>query len=64
MEPFVIQTHCLTKQYGGQSGVFDLDLHVRRGTIYGLLGRNGAGKSTTMKLLLGFIPWGHAPGRA
>ena len=53
MEPFVIQTHRLTKQYGGQAGVFDLDLHVRRGTIYGLLGRNGAGKSTTMKLLLG-----------
>ena len=55
MEPFVIQTHRLTKQYGGQAGVFDLDLHVRRGTIYGLLGRNGAGKSTTMKLLLGLI---------
>src|SRR5699024_9507247 len=56
MEPFVIQTHRLTKQYGGQAGVFDLDLHVRRGTIYGLLGRNGAGKSTTMKLLLGLTP--------
>ena len=45
MEPFVMQ-----------AGVFDLDLHVRRGTIYGLLGRNGAGKSTTMKLLLGLTP--------
>lgn len=52
---YVIQTHQLTKQYGGQAGVFGLDLHVRRGTIYGLLGRNGAGKSTTMKLLLGLV---------
>ena len=30
-----------------------LNLHVKRGRIYGLLGRNGAGKTTTMKMLLG-----------
>ena len=32
-----------------------MNIHVKRGRIYGLLGRNGAGKTTTMKMLLGLI---------
>lgn len=49
----VIETRELTKIYGEQRSVDGIDLHVRRGRIYGLLGRNGAGKTTTMKMLLG-----------
>ncbi len=52
-EPIIIETHGLTKQYGSQTSVSNLNLHVRRGRIYGLLGRNGAGKTTTMRMLLG-----------
>ena len=53
MSEFIIETRHLTKQYGTQKSVADLNLHVRKGRIYGLLGRNGAGKTTTMKMLLG-----------
>lgn len=53
MSEYVIETSHLTKQYGPQKSVAELNIHVRRGRIYGLLGRNGAGKTTTMKMLLG-----------
>ena len=53
MSEIVIETKQLTKQYGTQKSVAKLNIHVRRGRIYGLLGRNGAGKTTTMKMLLG-----------
>ena len=52
MSEYVIETKNLTKQYGAQKSVADLNIHVRPGRIYGLLGRNGAGKTTTMKMLL------------
>jgi bacitracin transport system ATP-binding protein len=53
MGKYVIETKNLTKQYGTQKSVDDLNIHVKKGRIYGLLGRNGAGKTTTMKMLLG-----------
>ena len=53
MSKYVIETKNLTKQYGAQKSVADLNIHVKKGRIYGLLGRNGAGKTTTMKMLLG-----------
>ncbi|SDG87058.1 ABC transporter ATP-binding protein [Marvinbryantia formatexigens] len=53
MSDYIIETKNLTKQYGTQKSVADLNLHVEKGKIYGLLGRNGAGKTTTMKMLLG-----------
>jgi len=53
MSKYVIETKNLTKQYGTVKSVADLNIHVRKGRIYGLLGRNGAGKTTTMKMLLG-----------
>ena len=53
MSKYVIETKHLTKQYGTQKSVANLNIHVRKGRIYGLLGRNGAGKTTTMKMLLG-----------
>ena len=53
MSETIIETKQLTKQYGTQKSVAELNIHVQRGRIYGLLGRNGAGKTTTMKMLLG-----------
>ncbi len=53
MSKYVIETKSLTKQYGTQKSVANLNIHVKKGRIYGLLGRNGAGKTTTMKMLLG-----------
>ena len=50
-----IRTTLLTKNYGQERGLFDLNLEVRRGEILGFLGPNGAGKSTTMRLLLDLI---------
>ncbi|WP_324823904.1 ABC transporter ATP-binding protein [Sinanaerobacter sp. ZZT-01] len=52
MSDYVIETKNLTKQYGEQKSVAALNIHIKRGRIYGLLGRNGAGKTTTMKMLL------------
>lgn len=53
MSDYIIEAKTLTKQYGAQKSVSGLNIHVRKGRIYGLLGRNGAGKTTTMKMLLG-----------
>ena len=57
-----IRTYRLTKYYGGRKAVDGLDLRVPRGSVYGLLGRNGAGKSTTLKMLAGLVHPDH--GRA
>jgi ABC-2 type transport system ATP-binding protein len=51
----VIQTEALTKSYGSVEAVRGLDLSVAPGRITGFLGRNGAGKSTTIKMLLGMM---------
>lgn len=48
---YVLQTHRLTKTIGGRNIVEDVNLHVRKGEIYGFLGPNGAGKTTVMKML-------------
>jgi len=49
----VIQIEGLTKLFGDFAAVQDLELHVRRGEVFGFLGPNGAGKTTTMKILVG-----------
>jgi energy-coupling factor transporter ATP-binding protein EcfA2 len=51
--PDVIITRRLTKYYGPKCVVDSLNLRVPQGCVYGFLGRNGAGKSTTIKMLLG-----------
>lgn len=56
MNGFAIETRRLTKIYGGQKAVDGVDLHVGKGRVYGLLGRNGAGKTTVMKMILGLTP--------
>ena len=51
----VIETKGLTKFFGGRCVVDELNLSIARGSIFGFLGRNGAGKSTTIRLLLGLL---------
>ncbi|CAM4218710.1 bacitracin ABC transporter ATP-binding protein [Bacillus manliponensis] len=51
----IIKTTNLTKIYGDQKSVDDLNITVQQGEIYGFLGRNGAGKTTTIRMLLGLI---------
>lgn len=51
----VVKTYDLTKKYGENIVVNNLNMEVREGTIYGFLGPNGAGKSTTLKMLLGLV---------
>lgn len=51
----VIKSEKLTKYYGRQRGIIDLDLKVGEGECFGFIGPNGAGKSTTIRTLLGLI---------
>lgn len=53
--PDVIVTRRLTKHYGQKCVVDSVNLRVPQGSVYGLLGRNGAGKSTIIKMLLGMV---------
>lgn len=50
---YVIQVNGLTKSYNGKKVVNNLNLSVKNGTVFGLLGANGAGKSTTIECILG-----------
>jgi ABC-2 type transport system ATP-binding protein len=45
----------LTKKYGEQIALNSLNLHIKKGEIFALLGQNGAGKTTTINLFLGFV---------
>lgn len=51
----VIETDRLTKKYSNGRGIDDFSLTVRKGEIFGLLGPNGCGKTTAMKILTGLI---------
>jgi ABC-2 type transport system ATP-binding protein len=51
----VIQTEKLTKSYGSQRGIVDVDLEVQAGEVFGFLGPNGAGKTTTIRTILDLI---------
>jgi len=53
--PITIQTRNLTKYYGKNRGIENLNLDIRKGEIFGFLGPNGAGKTTTIRLLLDLI---------
>ena len=50
---YAVRTHGLTKFYGQKPAVDHIDMNVKKGEIYGFIGRNGAGKSTTLKMLCG-----------
>ena len=51
----VIATDALTKRFGGVCAVDGIDLDVREGDLYGFLGANGSGKTTTVRMLLGLV---------
>lgn len=51
----IIETKNLTKNYGKNRGIQDVNISVKEGEIFGFIGPNGAGKSTTIKTLLNFI---------
>ena len=55
MNDLVIHTDGLTKRYGRNAAVDGLSMEVHRGHVYGLLGPNGSGKTTTMGMLLGLV---------
>lgn len=55
MSEIVLETEGLTKYYGGALAVDHLDLKIPRGCISGFLGRNGAGKTTAIKMMLGLL---------
>jgi len=51
----MIRIENLTKRFGSFTALEDLNLHVRRGEVFGFLGPNGAGKTTTMKMIVGLM---------
>ena len=52
----VIRTRGLTRYFGARPAVHGLDLDVPRGCVFAFLGRNGSGKTTTIRMLLGLLP--------
>lgn len=55
MNAFDIKINHITKDYGQNRGVFDLNFELRRGEIFGFVGTNGSGKTTTIRQIMGFI---------
>ena len=54
-EQAVIRTQGLTRYFGARPAVYELNLEVPRGGVFALLGRNGSGKTTTIRMLLGLL---------
>ena len=50
---YLIETKQLTKRYGSYKAVNEVNLHLEKGAIYGFIGRNGAGKTTFLKMICG-----------
>ena len=50
---YILETQNLTKIYGQKEAAKDVNLHIKEGQIYGLIGRNGAGKTTIMRMISG-----------
>lgn len=53
MNNTIIETENLCKKYGNKLVINDVNMHVRRGKIYGIIGKNGAGKTSIIKMMLG-----------
>ena len=51
----LIQIKNLTKDYGDKRGIFDINLSIEKGDIFGFVGTNGSGKTTTIRHLMGFL---------
>ena len=50
---YILTTENLTKIYGQKKAANNINIHIREGSIYGLIGRNGAGKTTVMRMISG-----------
>lgn len=51
----IIKVNHMTKDYGNGKGIFDFNFSVKHGKIFGLVGTNGSGKTTTLRHLMGFL---------
>ena len=54
-EEGLIEIKDLTKDYGNERGIFDINLNINKGEMIGFVGTNGSGKTTTIRSILGFI---------
>ena len=52
MDEFILETRQLTKKFGNKLAVDHVNMHIKKGDIYGLIGKNGAGKTTIMRMML------------
>jgi len=52
---FVVETKDLTKKFSNKIAVNKINMHIKKGDIYGFIGKNGAGKTTAMKMILGLL---------
>ena len=52
---YILQTKNLSKKYGNQFAINDINMNIKPGDIYGFIGQNGAGKTTLIKLITGLI---------
>ncbi len=52
---YAIETKHLVKRYGGFTALNDLSIHVPAGKVYGFLGKNGSGKTTTIRIIMGLV---------
>ena len=50
---YILETHNLGKRYKNFKALSDLNMHIEKGSIYGLIGKNGAGKTTLIRLICG-----------
>ena len=53
LSEMLLETRNLTKQYGHHKAVDSVNMHIKKGAIYGFIGRNGAGKTTFLRLVTG-----------
>ena len=53
--PYIVETNNLTKRFPNKVAVDHINMHIEKGDIYGFIGKNGAGKTTAMKLILGLL---------
>lgn len=52
---FIVETKDLTKKFSNKVAVNKINMHIKKGDIYGFIGKNGAGKTTAMKMILGLL---------
>lgn len=55
MTEYILQTFGLTKQYGNNTAVNNVNMSIEKGDIYGFIGRNGAGKTTVIRMITGLV---------